>query len=50
MNFLKNVKAQDMNMMFMIIGAVVVILALLIIFVLAGKITHLGTAVVKGFS
>ena len=38
-----------MNMMFMIIGAVVVILALLIIFVLSGKITNLGNAIVKGF-
>lgn len=48
-NFLKNIRSQESGTMWLIIGAIVLVLALVLIFLLTGKISNLGNAIIKSF-
>lgn len=45
---MKNTKSQT-ETIWIIIGAIVLILALVLIFLLAGKISHLGNTIIRSF-
>ena len=49
MDFIKNLKAQESGTMWLIIGAVILVLALVLIFVLTGKISSLGNKIISSF-